>query len=367
MDRWLLSRLNSTIRSVDDDLGHYRIPEAARALQSFVEDMSNWYVRRGRERYWASGMEQDKINAYMTLYTALVDISKAAAPMIPFMTEDIYRNLVCSIDPGAPESIHLCDYPVADESRIDPELEEKMDQVLQIVVLGRAARNASGVKNRQPIGEMLVKTSGKLPDYYTEIIADELNVRKVTYTDAVEGYIDYEFKPQLKTVGPKYGKKVGPIKAALAAIDGPAAWAELSETGALRLTEGGEEIILTEDDLIISVTQMEGYAVESDNGITVVLDVHMTPELIGEGLFREIVSKLQTMRREAGFEVMDHITVTYRADEEISAVFAAYGESIQKDVLATDIRCGELSGYQKEWSINGHETTLGVEKFETKR
>ncbi len=364
MDKWLLSRLNSTIKAVDDHLDNYRIPEAARQLQSFVEDMSNWYVRRGRARYWAGGMEQDKINAYMTLYTALVDISKAAAPMIPFMTEDIYRNLVCGIDGDAPESIHLCDYPVCDESRIDPELEERMDQVLKIVALGRAARNASGVKNRQPIGEMLVKTDVSLPDYFIGIIADELNVKKVTFTDEVDGYIDYEFKPQLKTVGPKYGKQVGAIKAALASVDGPAAWAELSGNGELRLTEVDEEIILTEDDLLISVTQMEGYAVETGSNITVVLDVHMTPELIREGLIRELVSKLQTMRREAGFEVMDRITVTYEAGQEICDVFEAFGEGIGRDVLATDIRHGGLSGYQKEWNINGHKVTLGVEKNE---
>ncbi len=362
MDRWLLSRLNSTVKAVDDHLGHYRIPEAARELQSFVEDMSNWYVRRGRERYWAGGMEQDKVNAYLTLYHALVDISRAAAPMIPFMTEDIYRNLVCSIDKDAPESIHLCDYPTVHEAWIDPDLEEKMDQVLKIVVLGRAARNASGVKNRQPIGEMLVKTDVELPDYFVGIIADELNVKQVTFTDEVEGYIDYEFKPQLKTVGPKYGKQVGAIRAALASVDGPAAYMELSTNGALRLTEVGEEIILTEDDLLISVTQREGYAVESDNGITVVLDVRLTPELIEEGLVRELVSKLQTMRKEAGFEVMDHITVTYQADDEICAVFAAHGPEIKKDVLATDIRNDGLSGYRKEWNINGHEVTLGVEK-----
>ncbi len=362
MDRWMLSRLNSTVKAVDDHLSHYRIPEAARQLQSFVEDMSNWYVRRGRERYWAGGMEQDKINAYMTLYTALVEISKAAAPMIPFMTESIYRNLVCSIDPDAPESVHLCDYPVCDESMIDPDLEEKMDQVLQIVVLGRAARNASGIRTRQPIGEMIVKTGVELPDYFTEIIADELNVKRVTFEDEVEGYIDYEFKPQLKTVGPKYGKRVGDIRAALASIDGPAAWAELSENGVLRLTEVGDDVILAEEDLLITVTQMEGYAVETGGGITVVLDVRMTPELIEEGLVRELVSKLQTMRKEAGFEVMDHITVTYQADDEIGAVFAAHGDEIGKDVLATGIREDEPAGYTKEWNINGHTVILGVEK-----
>ncbi len=363
MDKWLLSRLNSTVRDVDDHLGNYRIPEAARALQDFVDEMSNWYVRRGRERYWAKGMEQDKINAYMTLYTALVTIAKAAAPMIPFLTEDMYRNLVCRIDPTAPESIHLTDYPVCDEARIDPELEENMERVLKIVVLGRAARNSSGVKNRQPIGGMLVSADPMSP-YYTEIIADELNVKQVTFTDAVGGYTDYAFKPNLPTVGPKYGKLLGKIREALAAIDGPKAYAELTSTGALTLPEVGEDVILTEEDLLITVTQQEGYAVETDGGMTVVLDLHMTVELLAEGLVRELVSKLQTMRREAGFEVTDHITVSFDAGPEIRDVFAAYGETIAHDVLATDIRRGALSGYQKEWNINGHTVSLGVEKNE---
>ncbi len=363
MDRWLLSRLHSTVRDVDDHLGNYRIPEAARALQDFVDEMSNWYVRRGRERYWAKGMEQDKVNAYMTLYTALVTIAKAAAPMIPFLTEDIYRNLVCRIDPAAPESIHLTDYPTWDADRIDPELEENMRNVLQIVVLGRAARNSSGVKNRQPIGEMLISAEA-LPPYFTEIIADELNVKQVTFTDAVGGYTDYEFKPNLPTVGPKYGKLLGKIRETLSAIDGPKAYAELTATGALALPDVGEDVVLTEEDLLITVTQREGYAVETDGTVTVVLDLHMTPELLSEGLVRELVSKLQTMRREAGFEVTDHITVSFDADSEIRDVFAAYGDAIAHDVLATDIRSGALSGYQKEWNINGHTVNLGVERNE---
>ncbi|MCD8132614.1 MAG: isoleucine--tRNA ligase [Clostridiales bacterium] len=391
MDKWLLSRLNSTVQNVDDHLGHYRIPEAARELQAFVDDMSNWYVRRGRERYWAKGMEQDKINAYMTLYTALVTISKAAAPMVPFMTEDIYRNLVCNIDPEAPESIHLCDFPASDASRIDPELEKYMDEALKIVVLGRAARNASGLKNRQPVGEMLVQSASVLPGYFTDIIADELNVKKVTFRDDVSEYTSYEFKPQLRTVGPKYGRYLGQIKAALASIDGRAAYTELKQNGSIVLTDVGENIILTEDDLLISVAQTEGYATESGSDVTVVLDTRLTPELIEEGLVREIVSKIQTMRKEAGFEVMDQITVICQADPEICAVFAAHREDMMKDVLATDMRAvapvcnqGKMSkdvpaaktrsvdsaggqketpaGYQKEWNINGHKVMLGVEK-----
>ncbi len=362
MDKWLLSRLNSTVKSVDDHLGHYRIPEAARDLLSFVDEMSNWYVRRGRERYWAKGMEQDKVNAYMTLYTALVTIAKAAAPMIPFMTEDIYRNLVVNIDPSAPESIHLCDYPVADESMIDAELEKDMDQVLKIVVLGRAARNTSGIKNRQPIGEMLVKAPVELPEYFTDIIADELNVKKVTFTDDVSGYTSYEFKPQLRTVGPKYGKYLGQIKAALANIDGAKAWDELKQNGNLHLTDIDESIVLSEDDLLISVAQTLGFATESGGDITVVLDTRMTPELIDEGLVRELISKIQTMRKEAGFEVMDHITVTYGADETIDRIFKDYGSEIGHDVLATEIRGGSACGYTKDWNINGHKVRLGVER-----
>ncbi|MCD8332947.1 MAG: DUF5915 domain-containing protein, partial [Clostridiales bacterium] len=362
MDKWLLSRLNSTVREVDGDLGSYRIPEAARALQAFVEDMSNWYVRRGRERYWAKGMEQDKINAYMTLYTALVTIAKLAAPMIPFMTEDIYRNLVGSIDADAPESVHLCDYPVCDESMIDPELEEKMDQVLKIVVLGRAARNSSNIKNRQPVAEMLVQSPVTLPEYFTEIIEDELNVKKVTFKEDVSEYTSYEFKPQLRTVGPKYGKYLGQIKAALAAINGHEAYANLKKNGSIALTEISEDIILTEDDLLISVAQTEGFSIETGNGITVVLDTHLTPELIEEGLVREIISKVQTMRKEAGFEVMDHITLTWQAEQAVGDVFAAHETEISRDVLATQIAEAEPSGYCKEWNINGHKVLLGVER-----
>lgn len=363
MDKWLLSRLNSVVKAVDYDLGNYRIPEAARQLQDFVDDMSNWYVRRGRERYWAKGMEQDKINAYMTLYTALVTISKTAAPMVPFMTEDIYRNLVCSIDKDAPQSIHLCDFPQADESMIDPDLEKNMDEVLKIVVLGRAARNSANIKNRQPIREMLVSAQKELPEYFTNIIEEELNVKKVTFCEDVSEYTSYEFKPQLRTVGPKYGKFLGKIKEALANIDGAAAYAELKKNGSITLSEVSEEIVLTEEDLLISVAQTEGYAIESGNDITVVLDTHLTPELIEEGLVREIISKVQTMRKEAGFEVMDHIRITYQADEEIRGIFDTHEAEIRKDVLAECIVPEQPEGYQKNWNINGHKVELGVEKY----
>ena len=362
MDKWLLSKLNSAIIEVDNDLGSYKIPEAARALEEFVDDMSNWYVRRSRERFWAKGMEQDKINAYMTLYTALVTICKCAAPMIPFMTEDIYRNLVCSIDPSAPESIHLCDYPAADQSMIDVELEKSMDEVLKIVVMGRACRNSANIKNRQPIGQMFVKAPEKLSGFYTDIIADELNVKKVTFSDDVSAYTSYQFKPQLRTVGPKYGKYLKQIQAALAGLDGNKAMAELKADGVLKLDSVSDEVVLSEEDLLITMTQMEGYVSENDNTVTVVLDTNLTPELIEEGFVRELISKIQTMRKEAGFEVMDHIAVSYIADEKVTGIFAKYGEEIKSEVLADAISSGDLKGYEKEWSINGESVQLAVEK-----
>ena len=362
MDKWLLSKLNSAVAAVDENLGNYRIPEAARALEEFVDDMSNWYVRRSRERFWAKGMEQDKINAYMTLYTALVTISKAAAPMIPFMTEDIYRNLVCSIDSSAPESIHLCDFPAVDESMIDKDLETAMDEVLKIVVMGRACRNSANIKNRQPIGEMYVKAPQALDDFYVDIISDELNVKKVAFTEDVSSYTDYQFKPQLRTVGPKYGKYLKQIQTALSELDGNKAMAELKSTGSLKLDSVSDEVVLLEEDLLITMTQAEGFVTEGDNYVTVVMDTKLTPELIEEGFVRELISKIQTMRKKAGFEVMDHIAVSYIADEKVTGIFAKYGEKIQAEVLADEIAAGNLAGYQEEWSINGEKVTLAVQK-----
>ena len=362
MDKWILSKLNSAVAGVDECLSNYKIPEAAKYLQEFVDDLSNWYVRRSRERFWAKGMEQDKINAYMTLYTALVTISKAAAPMIPFMTEDIYRNLVCSIDKSAPESIHLCDYPVVDEKLIDKKLEADMDEVLKVVVLGRACRNEANIKNRQPIGKMFVKAPEKLDEFYVDIIADELNVKEVEFTDDVSHYTTYKFKPQLRTVGPKYGKYLGQIKAVLAELDGHKAMEELNSTGSLKLDSISDEVVLSKEDLLIEMTQMEGYVTQSDNNITVVLDTNLTPELIEEGFVREIISKIQTMRKDAGFEVMDHIAVTYEADEKLSNVFEKFGDEIKTEVLAVSIKSGELKGYEKDWKINGEAVKFAVEK-----
>lgn len=317
MDKWLLSRLESTVKAVDDNLENYRIPEAAKALQSFVDDMSNWYVRRSRERFWAKGMEQDKINAYMTLYTALVTVAKAAAPMIPFMTEDIYQNLVKSIDASAPESIHLCDFPEVHENWIDPKMEEDMADLLEIVVMGRAARNTANIKNRQPIGTMYVKSEFQLSEFYKEIIEDELNVKEVVFKDDIADFISYSFKPQMRTVGPKYGKLLNKIKTVLSELDGNKAMAELKSTGELKLDIDGQEIVLLEEDLLIDMAQMEGYVSESDHTITVVLDTNLTPELIEEGFVRELVSKIQTMRKEAGFEVMDKIRVYAKDNDKI--------------------------------------------------
>ena len=362
MDKWLLSKLNSVVKAVDENLGNYRIPEAARALQDFVDEMSNWYVRRSRERFWAKGMEQDKINAYMTLYTALVTICKAAAPMIPFMTEDIYQNLVRSIDKDAPESIHLCDFPEVDEKLIDKKLEDDMEDLLEVVVMGRACRNASNIKNRQPIGNMYIKADFELSQFYVDIIADELNVKNVTFTDDVRDFSSYSFKPQLKTVGPKFGKQLGEIRNALSSLDGNAAMDEVNATGALKLTLPSGEVVLEKDDLLIDIAQTEGYVSESDNKITVVLDTKLTPELLEEGFVREIISKVQTMRKEAGFEVMDKITVFAKDNEKVINILNANADEIKSEVLATDIVTGSTDGYEKSWNINGEEVVMAVRK-----
>ena len=363
MDKWLLSKMYTMVQDVDNDLGSYKIPEAARALQEFVDDMSNWYVRRSRERFWAKGMEQDKINAYMTLYTALVNVCKAAAPMIPFMTEDIYRNIVCKVDPDAPESIHLCDFPVVDASRIDKELEKAMDEVLKVVVMGRACRNAANIKNRQPIAQMYVKAPEALPEYFVDIIRDELNVKSVTFTEDVSAFTSYTFKPQLKTVGPKYGKLLGKIRQALPALDGNAAMSELKANGVLKLVFGSDEVVLAEEDLLIEAAQTEGYVSDSNGDITVVLDTKLTPELIEEGFVRELISKIQTMRKEAGFEVMDKIRVSVKDNERINAILQKYEKDILTDVMADEIVYDTVVGYTKDWNINGEAVTMGVEKL----
>ena len=361
MDKWLLSKLNTVVGEVDSNLENYRIPEAARALQEFVDEMSNWYVRRSRERFWAKGMEQDKINAYMTLYTALVTISKAAAPMIPFMTEDIYRNLVCSIDKNAPESIHLCDFPTVDEKLIDKQLEADMEALLKTVVMGRACRNTANIKNRQPISTMFIKAPFELGKFYQEIIEDELNVKKVVFTDDVRAFTTYTFKPQLKTVGPKYGKQLGGIKEKLASIDGNAAMDELKASGFITFDVNGIEVKLAEEDLLIDISQKEGYVTEADNTVTVVLDTNLTDELIEEGFVYEVISKIQTMRKDSDFEVMDHIVVYISGNDRIADVVKKNADAIGEKVLANAIQY-ENGGNAKEWNVNGEKVIIGVER-----
>ncbi len=362
MDKWLLSKLNTMVKDVDNNLENYRIPDAGRALDDFVDEMSNWYVRRSRERFWAKGMEQDKINAYMTLYTALVTVVKAAAPMIPFMADDIYRNLVCEIDKNAPVSVHLCDFPVADEKLVDKELEKNMDAVLKTVVMGRAARNASNIKNRQPISKMFVKAGFELSDFYKEIIEDELNVKDVIFTDDVREFTSYTFKPQLRTVGPKYGKQLGGIQKYLASVDGNLAMDDLKAKGAISFDVDGVTVSLAEEDLLIAITQKEGYVTEADNAVTVVLDTNLTEELIEEGFMYEVISKIQTMRKDSGFEVMDRIKVVVSGSDKVSKVVLKNKEAIATKVLATEISDNGTLSNMKEWNVNGENVTIGVER-----
>ena len=363
MDRWVLSKLNSTVKTVDNCLANYKLPEASRALESFVDALSNWYVRRSRERFWVKDMPTDKVNAYLTLYTALVTIAKVAAPMIPFMTEDIYRNLVCSVDKSAPISIHLCDYPEADESLTDKDLEENMDEVIDVVVLGRACRNAAAIKNRQPVAKMYVKAD-KTPDKsFISVIAEELNVKCVEFTDNVSDFTTYNFKPQLRTVGPKYGKYLGGIRQTLATIDGNAAYADLKANGAIRFTVNGDEISLAEEDLLIEMTKKEGYESLGDRGVTVVIDKNLTPELIEEGNVREIISKIQTMRKDSGFEVMDNIRVAFTGNDTIAAIAERNAEEIKDETLAVELTVGSTLTHSKEWNINGEKVVISVEKI----
>ena len=363
MDKWLLSKLNSLVKFVDTNLENYKITETARALEDFTEELSNWYVRRSRERFWAKGMEQDKINAYMTLYTTLVTLAKISAPMVPFMTESIYRNLVCSIDKNAPISIHLCDFPKVNEQFIDKKLEETMDDVLDAVVIGRACRNSTNIKNRQPIGKMFIKADWKLDEFYTAIIADELNVKEVEYTDDVRAFTSYSFKPQMKTLGPKYGKLLNAIRTALTEVDGNATMDKLNESGSFELNVEGQAIELSKDDVLIEMTQKEGFVASSDKGITVVLDTNLTPELIEEGFVREVISKVQTMRKDAGFEVMDKINLYVSGNDKIADIVNKNAAQVKTVVLAQDIITGKTAGFEKEWDINGEKVTLAVEKL----
>ena len=363
MDKWLLSKLNTLIKDVDGHLENYRITESARVLQEFTDELSNWYVRRCRERYWAKGMEQDKINAYMSLYTALVTLAKLAAPLIPFMTEEIYQNLVRSVDTKAPESIHLCDYPVADNSLIDKSLEDSMDEVLNVVVLGRAARNAANIKNRQPIGNMYIKAEETLGELYTQIIKEELNVKNVEFREDVENFVSYSFKPQLKTVGPKYGKLLAKIREALTNLDGTKAMAELKSNGSLDFDFDGEKVSLTNEDLLIDTVKIDNYISEGNNKVTIVLDINLTKELLDEGFLRELISKVQTMRKEAGFEVVDHIELFLKDNAKLIDIVKANETELMSEVLCDKITYGNIKGYEKEWNLNGENVVVGVKKI----
>ena len=360
MDKWLLSKLNSMVKSVDSNLENYKIPEACKALQEFVDDMSNWYVRRCRERYWKQGLEQDKINAYLTLYTALVTVAKAAAPMIPFMAEDIYQNLVRSVDATAEESVHLCSFPEVKEEQIDLELEKNMDEVLNVVGLGRAARNGSNMKNRQPLAKMYVNADIKLDGYFKEIIEDELNIKEVIFVDAADELSDYNFKPQLKTLGPKYGKNLGEIRTALSELDGSAAKKELDANGNIKLNISIGEIELTADDLLIEAVQKTGLFSVSDFGVTVAIDTTLTPELIEEGFVREIISKIQTMRKDADFNVTDHIVISVEGNDKIADIISRNKEEIFTAVVADNLTVGSVDGHTAEWNINGEKVSFGV-------
>ena len=362
MDRWLLSRLNTAVKTVDANLSAYAVPEAARVLQDFVDEMSNWYVRRSRERFWAQGETEDKTAAYMTLYTALVSTAKLAAPMAPFMCEEIYRNLVCSVDKNAPESVHLCDYPVCEEARIDEKLEADMDEVLKVVTLGRAARNLSNRKNRQPLQTLYTDAGADLGELYQDIIRQELNVKEISFLTDMSEFISYAFKPQLRLLGQKYGKQIGEIRNALQTLDGAKAKKELDESGALKLQLSDGEISLTAEELLIETAQKEGFTSMSDRGLTVVLDTNLTEELIEEGFVREIVSKLQSMRKDAGFVVTDHIEVYQDGNDRIAEILRKNQQSILGDVLGEALHCGKLDGYTAQWDVNGEQTTFGVKK-----
>ena len=331
-------------------------------LDDFVDELSNWYVRRCRERFWAKGMESDKINAYMTLYTALTEICKCAAPIIPFMAEQIYLNLVKSHDKEAPESIHLCDFPAVHEEMIDKKLEENMEEALNIVVMGRAARNAANIKNRQPIGTMYVKADHALDSYFTDIVKDELNVKEVVFKEDVSDLTSYSFKPQLRTVGPKYGRQLGGIQKYLSSVDGSEAMKQLKSEGALKFEVNGVEIALSEEDLLIDVAEKAGFVTQGNNQVTVVLDTNLSPELIEEGFVYEVISKIQTMRKDAGFEVMDHIKVAVNGNEKIAGIVNDNRAAISEKVLAEAIVIDEPVSVTKEWNVNGEKVTIGVEK-----
>ena len=361
MDRWVLSRLNTMVRTVDDCLAHYRVTEAAKALQSFVEELSNWYVRRCRSRFWAKGMEQDKVNAYLTLYTALVTTVKAAAPMVPFITESIYRNLVCSVDKNAPISVHLADFPTANEAWIDPALEDNMEVVLEVVTLGRAARNAANIKNRQPVGQMYVKAAHELPDFFVKIIEDELNIKEVIFRDDMSDFLAYHVKPNFHVLGPKVGKQMGAVKKALEASDGAAVKDALAGDGSYTLHLPDGDVTVTAEDVEVTVSQRDGYNCQSYGGVTVALSTTLTEALIEEGFVREIISKVQTMRKECGLEVTDHIALDLSGNPRLVEIARRNEAFIREITLADSLSCDAPMGTSKEWNINGEKLTISIQ------
>jgi isoleucyl-tRNA synthetase len=363
MDKWALSKLNTLIDKVDKGLENYQIFETSRMLQDYVDDLSNWYIRRGRERYWGKEMTEDKISAYTTLYTVLVTLAKLSAPYVPFMAESMYLNLVPNFYKDAPKSVHLCDFPKMDKSMIDSDLEDGMDIVLDIVVLGRACRNTANVKNRQPLQKVFVATERKadFTDELLQIARDELNVKELELLKDAGTFISYKLKPQLKTLGPKYGAKLGLIRNFLETCNAFEVVETVKAGKVYTVNLGGADIEFTIDDLLISSESMEGYVSSSDKGVTVVLDTTITNELLLEGIEREIISKVQTMRKEAGFEVTDRINLYAVASKNALSVLEQKGEDIKNAVLASNIILGEVKGYQKEWDIAGDKVSLGVE------
>ncbi len=359
MDAWILSRLNTTVKSVTDYLNEYKIYEATKDLTAFTDELSNWYVRRCRERFWASDMNEDKVSAYMTLYTVLETFCRLITPFVPFVSESIYSNIVCSVDKTAPASIHLTEYPVCDDARVNTALEDAMNNVLRVVVQGRACRNASNIKNRQPLGKLYVAGVKSLDEGYIDIIKAELNVKEVSLGAAAEEYIKYEIKPQLRTVGPKYGKLLGGIKAHLSSVDGGKI-VNAVKSGVYAFDVNGNTVELTEDDILIELTQKEGYAVQADGDLAVILDTELTDALVEEGFVREIISKIQTMRKEAGFEVTDHIALTVAGGNKVSDIAAKYKDTICSEVLANRMDIADADGFTKTWDINGFEITMGV-------
>ncbi len=361
LDKWILSKLNNLVKTVDGYLENYKITESTRAMTDFVDELSNWYVRRSRARFWSSELTEDKISAYMTLYTVLVEFCKICAPFIPFMTEEIYQNLVISVNPDALQSVHMCDFPKYDESFSFPEIEADMDAIRKIVMLGRAARNDANIKNRQPLAKVFVQAPNEINKAYADIILEELNIKEVEFTDNASEFISYTFKPQMRTMGPKYGKLMRPIFDEIAKLDSAKVMETLSSGEALKLTVEGTDVEIFKDDVLVDTQQKDGFVAASEAGFTAVLDTNLTDELIEEGYVREIISKIQTMRKDSGFEVTDRINVTFSGSDLIADIFANNDAEIKAQLLADTVTRAENSD-AKEWNINGEQVNIAVTK-----